>query len=104
MGLGALAGVGVLMGVIPVIGPAIAGGTLGVVLSNAAAGAGIAGLVGTLISAGVPDEEANYYEAEFESGRIIMTVNTADRRDEAYAILRSHGAYDVRSKPASHTS
>src|SRR3954464_7127665 len=44
MGLGALAGLGVLAGVIPVVGPAIAGGTLGVILSNAAAGAGIAGL------------------------------------------------------------
>src|SRR4051812_32394960 len=42
LGLGALAGLGVLSGVIPVIGPAIAAGTLGIVLSNAAAGAGIA--------------------------------------------------------------
>ena len=46
LGLGALAGLGVLAGVIPVVGPAIAAGTLGVVLSNAAAGAGIAGLLG----------------------------------------------------------
>jgi len=38
LGLGALAGLGVLSGVIPVIGPAIAAGTLGVILSNAAAG------------------------------------------------------------------
>src|SRR4051794_24988054 len=49
LGLGALAGLGVLAGVIPVVGPAIAAGTLGVLLSNAAAGAGIAGLAGALI-------------------------------------------------------
>ena len=46
LGLGALTGLGVLAGVIPVVGPAIAAGTLGVILSNAAAGAGVVGLVG----------------------------------------------------------
>src|SRR5947209_5620920 len=45
LGLGALAGIGVITGVIPAIGPAIAAGTLGVILSNAAVGAGIGGLV-----------------------------------------------------------
>ena len=37
-GPGRLAGLGVLSGIIPVVGPAIAAGTLGVILSNAAAG------------------------------------------------------------------
>ncbi len=46
LGLGTLAGLGVLSGVIPVIGPAIAAGTLGVILSNAAAGAAVAGVAG----------------------------------------------------------
>ena len=95
LGLGALAGVGVLSGVIPVIGPAIAGGTLGVILSNAAAGAGIAGLVGALVGAGVPEHEAQYYQSEFEAGRVIITVNSGDRTDEAMAILRRNGAYDM---------
>lgn len=104
LGLGALAGLGILTGVIPVVGPAIAGGTLGVILSNAAAGAGIAGLVGTLIGAGVPHDEAVYFESEFQSGGILMTVNTHDHRDEAYAILRSHGAHNLRSKPIPHSA
>src|SRR3954447_284360 len=60
LGLGALAGLGVLSGVIPVIGPAIAGGTLGVLLSNAAAGAAVAGLSGALIGYGIPEEEAKW--------------------------------------------
>src|SRR5215210_5461120 len=59
LGLGALAGLGVLAGVIPVVGPAIAGGTLGIILSNAAAGAAVAGLAGALIGSGIPEEEAN---------------------------------------------
>ena len=95
LGLGALAGLGVLSGVIPVVGPAIAAGTLGVILSNAAAGAGIAGLVGALIGAGIPEDEAKYYHGEFEAGRTIVTVTADGRADEATAILRRHGAYDM---------
>jgi len=104
LGLGALAGLGVLAGVIPVVGPAIAAGTLGVVLSNAAAGAGIAGLVGALIGAGVPEHEAKYYHEEFEAGRTIVTVTADGRADEATAILRRHGAYDMSTRGSSATA
>ena len=83
LGLGALAGLGVLSGVIPVIGPAIAGGTLGVILSNAAAGAAAGGLVGALAGAGVSEDNAQYYQNEFESGRTIVTVAADGRADEA---------------------
>ena len=100
LGLGALAGLGVLAGVIPVVGPAIAAGTLGVILSNAAAGAGIAGLVGALVGAGIPEHEANYYQDEFEAGRVIVTVAAADRAEEAATILRRNGAYDMSSRGA----
>jgi len=100
LGLGALAGLGVLSGVIPVVGPAIAAGTLGVILSNAAAGAGIGGLVGLLVGAGIPEHEAQYYQGEFESGRTIVTVHADGRRDEAETILRRHGAYDMNARVA----
>jgi len=98
LGLGTLAGLGVLAGVIPVVGPAIAAGTLGTILSNAAAGAGIAGLVGALIGGGVPEHEAKYYDEEFEAGRTIVTVTANGRATEATAILRRHGAYDMSSR------
>jgi uncharacterized protein (TIGR02271 family) len=98
LGLGALAGLGVLSGVIPVIGPAIAGGTLGVILSNAAAGAAVAGLAGALIGYGIPEEEAKYYHSEFEAGRTIVTVQANGRYDEAYTILRRHGGYDMSTR------
>jgi len=103
MGLGALAGLGVLAGVIPVVGPAIAGGTLGVILSNAAAGAGIAGLAGALIGSGVPEDEANYYHSEFEAGRTIVTVQADGRYDDAAAILRRAGAYDMSTRGSAAT-
>jgi len=98
LGLGALAGMGVLAGVIPVVGPAIAAGTLGVILSNAAAGAGIAGLIGALVGAGIPENEAEYYHGEFEAGRTIVTVMANGRADEASAIMRRHGAYDMSTR------
>jgi hypothetical protein len=98
LGLGALAGLGVLAGVIPVVGPAIAAGTLGVILSNAAAGAGIAGLVGALVGAGIPEHEAKFYQGELETGRSIITVEAASRADEATAILRRCGGYDMSNR------
>jgi len=100
LGLGALAGLGVLSGVIPVIGPAIAGGTLGILLSNAAAGAAVAGLTGALIGYGIPEEEAKYYHSEFEAGRTIVTVTADGRADEASTIMRRYGAYDMSTRGA----
>jgi uncharacterized protein (TIGR02271 family) len=105
LGLGALAGLGVLSGMIPVVGPAIAGGTLGVLLTNAAAGAGLGGLAGALIGGGMPEHEASYYQGEFEAGRTIVTVTADGRADEANAILHRFGAYDMstKTKPAMGT-
>jgi len=91
-GIGGLIGLGVLSGVIPVIGPAIAAGTLGVILSNAAGGAAIAGVAGALTGWGIPEEHANHYANEFTAGRIIVTVSAGSRADEARSILRSYGA------------
>jgi hypothetical protein len=67
LGLGALAGLGVLAGVIPVVGPAIAAGTSRVVLSNAAAEAGFARLVGALVVAGISEHKAKQYQGELEA-------------------------------------
>jgi hypothetical protein len=103
LGLGALASVGVLAAVIPVLGPAVATGTLCAILSSAAAGAGIAGLVGALVGAGVPENEANYYRHEFEAGRTIVTVAAGTRSHEAKSILRRHGSYDITSGISSRT-
>ena len=99
LGLGALAGLGVLSGVIPVVGPAIAGGTLGIILSNAAVGAGVGGLVGALVGAGIPEDEAQYYHNEFEAGRTIVTVRADGRADDVMAIFRRYGAYDMSTRP-----
>jgi hypothetical protein len=97
---GALVGLGVLSGAIPVVGPAIAAGPLAVILSNTVVGAAVVGLIGALVGLGIPEEEARYYESEFRSGRIIVTVKADERYDEAEALLRRHGATDYASARA----
>jgi len=101
-GIGALWGLGLLAGILPAIGPAIAGGTLGVLLSSAAAGAAAAGLAGALVSMGVPEDEAEYYEDEMKAGRTIVTVDAGGRREEALQIVRRFGGYDKSTRDVSH--
>lgn len=102
-GVGALWGLGIVAGVVPAIGPAIAGGTLAAILSSAGAGAAAAGLAGTLIGFGIPEEEAEYYEGEFRSGRTIVSVHADGRESEARNILQRLGSYDMRSEGARTT-
>jgi hypothetical protein len=103
-GLGALWGIGIVAGVLPALGPVIAGGALAAVLASAATGAVVAGLAGALIGLGVPEEEAKHYEREFEAGRTIVSVQADGRYDEAVAALRRFGAYDVSGQRATTTT
>lgn len=97
-GVGALWGLGIVAGILPAIGPAIAGGTLAAILSSTAAGAAVATLAGALIGLGIPEEEAEFYEKEFQSGKIIVTVKAGRRTAKAREILSRHGAYDIKSR------
>jgi len=105
--VGAISG-GILGGIIgaaaalliPGIGPVVAGGILATTLAGAAVGAAAGGLLGALTNMGVPEEEARYYESEFQSGRTIVTVQADGRKQEALNILRSNGAYDASTRPA----
>lgn len=103
-GIGALWGLGILAGVMPVIGPAIAGGALAAILSSAAAGAAAAGLGGALVGMGIPKDEAEYYESEFQAGRTIVTVTAPGRETEARTILQRFGAHDRSSAEMSGTA
>jgi len=103
-GLGGLVGLGIVAGIIPVLGPIIAGGTLAAILANAAGGLVLGGLAGALVGAGIPEEEAHYYESEFEAGRTIVTVNAGNRADEATTILRRFGAYDMQTRGEATTA
>lgn len=83
---------------IPGLGPAIAGGILGATLGGVAIGATAGGLIGALTEMGVPEEDASYYQNEFEAGRFIVTVTTHGQQNQALEILRCHGAYDASTR------
>ncbi len=103
-GIGGLVGLGVLTGVIPVLGPVMALGTLGTILANAAGGAALAGLAGALVGWGIPEEDAKYYEGEVQAGRYLVTVAAAGRADEARRILHGHAGYDRASATRTTTA
>ena len=76
---------------IPVIGPAFAGGIL-VTVFSAALGAVTGGMLGALVTLGVPEAQARHYEEEFKAGRTIVTVKTEDQQQEVLDIMYHHGA------------
>jgi hypothetical protein len=98
-GIGALWGLGILAGAIPGIGPAIAGGTLGVILSSAAAGAAAAGIAGALVGMGLSHDDASYLEGEYKQGRTLVTVHAGAKASSALQIIQRHGG-QVRQQQA----
>jgi uncharacterized protein (TIGR02271 family) len=56
---------------------------------------GGAGILDSLTSLGIPQQEASYYNSEFEAGRTVVTVNTSDRQQEAFDILSRNGGYSA---------
>jgi len=93
-GVGALWALGIAAGMLPAIGPVIAGGLLTAVLASAAGGAAVAGIVGALIGMGIPEDEAQYYEDEFMQGRTLVTVSAGNRVNDVKTIIQRHGGYD----------
>ena len=85
-------GLAVAAGLIPGVGPIIAGGILMGLLASAGAGATVGTVVGGLIGLGVPEDEADYYEDEVTSGRVLVSVDAGSRRAEAVDLLKRHGA------------
>lgn len=93
LGIGALWGIGIAAGLLPAIGPVIAGGTLAAIAASAATGAATAGLAGALLGAGLSDEDVAYYDDEFKQGRVIVTVNAGSRNSEAEIVISQYEGY-----------
>ena len=95
---GFLIGIGALA--IPGLGPVIAGGVLasafgvagGTTLAGLGLGAATGGLVGALVSVGVPEREARHVERGFRAGAVLVTVDAGARVVEAMALLDRYGA------------
>ena len=95
---GFLIGIGALA--LPGIGPVVAGGVLasafgvagGTTLAGVGIGAAAGGLVGALVSVGIPEPEARHFETGLRAGAVLVTVDAGARVLEAMAILDRHGA------------
>ena len=86
--LGALAAV-----VIPPLGPVLLGGVLATAAGFAGAGAAVGGILGAMTGLGVSEDEAIYYEQQFNEGKAIVTVKAGEFADKAVAIIRKHGGF-----------
>jgi len=111
MALGGITGLllGAAAMLIPGIGPIVAVGPLAAGLAGAVTGgvtgAVVGGVVGALEDAGVPHDEAQYYDERFRAGGMLVTVraNSDAQFDDARMILERHGG-DVRGTGVGTTS
>ncbi|KAA1261164.1 Stress response protein YsnF [Rubripirellula obstinata] len=105
LGAGALWGLGIVAGALPAVGPVIAGGALAAVAASAAGTAAAGGLIGALVGLGIPEEEAEYYESEFNRGRTVVTVKAGkDKYHKASCILDDSNSYDYDRRESDHAS
>jgi hypothetical protein len=81
--------------ILPGVGPVIAYGVLATALGYAGAGAAVGGILGAMAGAGLTEEEAEFYQQQFDAGRAIVTVHAADREALASQIIHHHGGFDM---------
>ncbi len=90
---------------LPAIGPVIAGGALAAIAASAAGTAAAGGLIGALVGLGIPEEEAKYYESEFNEGRTVVTVNCGRAKyNEVSCILDNSNAFDFDRRESEHAT
>ena len=97
--IGGIAGllIGAAAMLIPGIGPIVAIGPLTAALTGAVTGgvtgAVVGGIAGALIDAGVPEEDARWYDERMRTGGYLVSVRTNEsRHGEARRILDAAGA------------
>jgi uncharacterized protein (TIGR02271 family) len=56
------------------------------------------GIADSLENLGLPEQEADFYNREFEAGRTVVMVKTDDRQQEAYDILNRYSGYDFSTR------
>jgi len=56
-----------------------------------------------LTGMGVSNDEAQYYENEYNNGRTVVSVNAGDRAEEAKTILDTNGAYNYTNQRGTRT-
>lgn len=104
-GIGAIAGLAVATGLLPIIGPIVAAGPIvsalglgagavGTAVAGGVTGAAVGGLVGALTSWGVDENRARMYEGRVQAGEILVTVHT-DNESATHTVLRQCNALSI---------
>jgi hypothetical protein len=91
---------GYLLGIatltIPGLGALVAFGPIVGLLAGATAGAAGGGIIGAIKDAGVPDDEADFYQEGLRRGGSVVLVDAReDESDRIRDILERHGAADI---------
>jgi uncharacterized membrane protein len=92
---GGLVGLASLL--IPGVGPFIAFGTLGAVLTGAVTGAVVGGITAALVDfSGIPEQDARDYEAMTRDGKTLVAVKASDEdANEVHRLLTTAGADSI---------
>jgi uncharacterized membrane protein len=104
--VGALAGIATVAGVIPVIGPIFAAGSLvtmiglgagavGTTAAGALTGALAGGLIGALTKLGAPETDIKALEQRIMAGEILLVVYAQDKIEEIREAFREANASEV---------
>ena len=83
---------------IPGVGPVVAGGVMAAFFGGAIAGTAVGGIFGAMTGLGISEDEARYYEREFQSGRAIVAVKPGTRPAEAADLLVRAGGRGVHAE------
>jgi hypothetical protein len=100
VGFGAVAGTigGLIVSavVLPGLGPVLTAGGIGLAAASAGVGALTGGVLGALVDAGFPEEEAEEYAEGVRRGGNLVIVQTVDERvDEAREIMEDYDPADI---------
>lgn len=55
-----------------------------------------------LVARGMPEQDAQYYQQEYDNGRSVVAVSGTDRLQEAATILNSYGGYGTGQRSADY--
>jgi hypothetical protein len=86
---------------IPGVGPLVAGGILASFFGGAIAGTAVGGILGAMTGLGISEDEARYYDKEFQEGRAIVAVKPGARLADAADILVRFGGRNVHAQASS---
>ncbi len=100
---GLLTGLGLLA--IPGLGPVVAAGWLASTALGVVAGGATGGIVGSLIGAGVPEDNAHIYSEAVRRGGTLVSVHTQDHNiATVQSIMGKHSPLDPQEQGATYRS